>query len=76
MAVTVGEVSRTFEKLPTQLPVTVCVDGELTVIDRTGDRVSGYYGGMFDVGGIADGEVFVSGQGYCPVIVLKTSEEL
>ncbi len=75
MGLTVGEVSRVFEKLPPQLQVVVCVDDKLTVSDATGDRISGHYSGLWGVGGIDEGEVFTVGQGYLPVIIFKTREE-
>lgn len=73
---TAGEVCEALEKLPPHLPVTVAVERELTIFDRTGDRVCGEYSGVFDIESIGMGQAFSLGWGSCSMILLETGDEL
>lgn len=72
---TVKDICETFQKLPQHLPVTVYLEGELTVSDHTGDRINGFYSGMLDVDGIGQGEIFTAG-GVSSAVVFKIGDIL
>lgn len=72
---TAGELRRRLAREPDHLPVAVCLDGEISCRDGTGDRVQATAEGFFTVEDTERATQFQLGQGFCPIVLLKAVED-
>lgn len=70
----VGEFRQALTKFPSNMPITVFFDSEVTVTDASGDRISGMLTDYFDVETVKIGEECCPRVGFSPIAVVTTAE--
>lgn len=77
MVVTAVQLCQLLEKVPPELPVAVCADRKLNVIDAAGDRILGDFCGAFEIGSrLKSGQLFHKGSGFTPAVFLEITDEV
>ncbi len=77
MVVTAAQLCQLLERVPPELPVAVCADRKLSVLDAAGDRISGDFCGAFEIGAsLKRGQLFQKASGFTPAVFLELSDEV
>ena len=70
----VGEFRQELTKFPSDVPIMIFFDSEVTVTDATGDRISGMLTDYFDVETVKIGEECRPWTGFSPIAVVTAAE--
>lgn len=75
--VTAAQLCQLLEQVPPELPVAVCADRKLSVMDTSGDLVSGDFCGAFEIGAsLKNGQLFHRASGFIPAVFLEITDEV
>ncbi len=75
--VTAAQLCQLLERVPPELPVAVCVDRKVSVLDAAGDRVTGDFCGAFEIAvSLKKGQLFHRRSGFTPAVFLELSDEV